>query len=188
MALKSAPLRATLRVGKLSGSFRTGLDPLTGEKIFIPKRDFASLESISEVGKQLAGLEDYDVFLSGQGPPELPPFKLYTVTGSVGAEFEGPYPYDVSCHLQAGVVCTCETQPFGRPFLPEKRNGIFRNPHTGEQIEVPNAACARFWIEFQFGKWLFPKIAKSLNLLQPSIPASAADVFVTGFAQDCMCA
>jgi hypothetical protein len=71
---------------------------------------------------------------------------------------------------------------------PEKRNGIFRNPKTGAAIEVQNAACARFWIEFQFGKWLFPKIGDSLDLLRPSILAVASDIFRTSLAQGCMCA
>ncbi len=187
ITLNSAPLGATLRVGKLSGTFRAGLDPLTGEKIFIPKRDFAALESISEIESQVAGLEDYDVLMSGQGPAKIAPFTLYTVSGSAESEFKGAYAYEVSCHLRAEVVSTCETPPLDRPGTSGQRNGIFRHPQTGGTIEVTNAACARFWIEFQFGKWLSPKIDRSLDLLRPSILASAVDVFGTGFAQGCMC-
>jgi hypothetical protein len=187
IALKSAPLGATLRVGKLSGTLRTGLDSLTGEKIFLQKRAFISLESVFEIGQHLAGLEDYDVLLSGRGPAKLPLFPLYTMRGSEWSEFEGPYAYEVRCCLRAEAVSTCETPPFGTPYLSEKRTGVFRHPYSGAIIEVRNAGCARFWIEFEFGKWLFPKIANSLNLLQPPILANAVDTFGTGFAQGCLC-
>ena len=187
MALNGAPLEATFRVAKLSGALRRGLSALTGEEIYIPKREFTSSGSISDVENQLAGLEDYDVSMSGQGPAKMPPLSLRSYTRSEDLEFKGAYAYEVSCHLRAGVVSTCEPS-FGMPCTPEKRNDIFRNPKTGAAIEVQNAACARFWIEFQFGKWLFPKIGDSLDLLRPSILAVASDIFRTSLAQGCMCA
>lgn len=185
--LRSAPLEATFRVGKLSGKSRTGFNSLRGEELSIPRRDFAALGSISEIPGQLVGLYDYDVVVSGLGPAKLPPLTLYTITGSEESEFKGTYGFEVRCCLRKDVVSTCETPPFGSQFQSESRNGIFRHPHTGVTIEVPNAACARFWIEFQFGKWLLPKIGSSLNLLQPSILTNAIERFGTTFAQGCVC-
>ncbi len=185
--LNSAPSKAAIRVAKHSGKFRTGSDALTGEKISIPVRDFASLGSISDIPERLVGLGDYDVVFSGQGPPKLSPFTLYTTTDSEGSAFKGTYSYEIRCRLRAEVVSTCAEPPFGSPCPSERQSGIFRHPNTGTTIEVPNAACARFWIEFQFGKWLLPRIDRSLNVLEPSILANAIERFGTGFAQGCIC-
>jgi hypothetical protein len=185
--LDGAPLNPTIRVAKLSGKFRTGSDPLTGEKLSIPMRDFVLLSHIFDIGEQLAGLDDYSVEISGQGPAKVPPFALYTTKDSETREFKETYSYEVRCCLRAGVVSTCANPVFGTPGLSEKRTGAFRHPNNGAIIEVPNAACARFWIEFQFGKWLTPKIDRSLNLLAPSILANALECFGTGFAQGCSC-
>jgi len=187
VTLNSAPLKPAIRVAKLSGKFRTGSNPLTGEKLSIPVRDFVSLESISNIPERLVGLDDYSVEVSGQGPAKLPPFALYSTTDPEACEFKGTYSYEVRCHLRAEVVSTCEEPPFGTPCLSERRNGTFRHPNTGAIIEVPSAACARFWIEFQFGKWLLPKIDRSLNLLEPSILANASERFEARFAQGCNC-
>jgi hypothetical protein len=185
--LNSAPLNPDIRVAKLSGKLRTGSDPLTGEKLSIPVRDFSSLGGISDITERLVGLDDYSVEMSGQGPAKLPPFALYTSAGSEAREFRGTYSYEVRCCLRAEVVSTCEDPPFGTPCRLEKRNGTFHRPNSGAIIKVPNAACARFWIEFQFGKWLIPKIDRSLSLLEPSILANAIEHFMTDFVQGCIC-
>lgn len=185
VTLNSVPLNAAIRVAKLSGKFRTGSDCLTGKKISIPVRDFASLGSISYIPELLVGLDDYDVVLSGQGPAKLPPFTLYT-TEPEDSEFKGTYSYQVSCCLRAEVVSTCEEPDFGSPCPSDKRDGVFLHPNTGAAIDVPRAACARFWIEFQFGKWLIPRIDRSVNLLEPSILANAIEHFGTEFAQGCI--
>lgn len=70
---------------------------------------------------------------------------------------------------------------FGEPCL--RQDATFRHPVTGELIEVANAGCSRFWVEFEFGKWLLPKINTSLNILDPSIAAMAQESFSTAFAQ-----
>jgi hypothetical protein len=175
--LESAPTGATLRVGKLSGQFRKGFSALTGEMISVPKREYVSLGSISEIPAQLSGLGDYDVVTSGQGPAKFPPFKLYTITAPAGLqtgrgspiepEFTQRYGYEVRCCLRS--------------------EAVFHPPLSGLTVERPNTACARFWIEFQFGKWLVPKIDDSLNVLSTSLLAKAIECFGTGFAQGCRC-
>lgn len=183
VALNSAPLEATVRIAKSSGKVRTAVNPVTGETLSIPVRDFASLGSISDIPEQLTALDDYDIIMSGHGPAKLPPFTLYTFTESEEKEFKATYGYEVRCSLRPVVVSMCQTPPFGSPCPSEMRTGIFRHPQTGATIEVPNAACARFWIEFQFGNWLFPKIGNHSNLLEPSILSNAMHTFGTGFAQ-----
>jgi hypothetical protein len=185
VALGSAPLQATFRIGRLSGKFRTGTDALTGEKLSIPRRDFAALGGLAEMPEQLADLDDYDVEMSGQGPAKLPPFKLYNTTDSEESEYRAAYGYEVRCCLRRNIVSTCETPIRGSPCLADVRTGIFHHPRTGTAIEVPNAGCARFWIEFQCGKWLCPRVDTNLNLLQPEVLNHAVETFGTAFVQGC---
>lgn len=182
-----APIRGALRVGKLSGKVRVGSDSLTGERISIPGRDFVPLAAFPELPMHLGDLDDYDVVLSGEGPPTLPPFALYTIENSQQIEYREAYGYDVLCRLRRDAVSTCDVPPFGSPCQSAGQPGIFHNPVSGARLEVPNAACARFWIEFEFGKWLVPRISTNLDLLQPAILRNALSSFGTGFAQGCVC-
>jgi hypothetical protein len=156
MALNSAPLEATFRVAKLSGALRRGLSALTGEEIYIPKRELTSSGSISDVEKQLAGLEDYDVSMSGQGPAKMPPLSLRSNMTSEDLEFKGAYAYEVSCHLRAGVVSTCEPS-FGMPCTPEKRNGIFRNRRLAQQSRYRMRPVLVFGLSFSLVNGCFRK-------------------------------
>ncbi len=74
---------------------------------------------------------------------------------------------------------------FGTPCGPDDDLGIFPNPWTGEAVEVPHAGCARFWIEFEFGKLIYPKVGKNFEFLSSSIVAEAEQCFRTKFVQGC---
>jgi|SRR5215472_784611 len=185
VSLHSAPLEATIRVGKLSGEFLTGTDPLTGNEISVPRREFLKVEAISQISSQLAGVDDYITLMEGMGPPKLAPFSLYTIKDSVECKYDEPYWYGISCNLRAEVVSTCETPPFEIRCRPGTRLGIFRDPRTGATIQVADAGCARFWIEFEFGKWIFPRVNGDLTLLHPSIVNLARNAFGRSFAQCC---
>jgi hypothetical protein len=55
-----------------------------------------------------------------------------------------------------------------------------------EVIEVAGAGCARFWVEFELGKSLFPPFDRGdLEFLDPGIVAGAERLFGVGFAQGC---
>jgi hypothetical protein len=184
VSLGCAPRKATIRVGKRTGQFHIGTDPLTGTQISVPKREFFST-ALSEVCNQLIGLDDYIVLIEGKGPPKIAPFTLYTVEDSVERRFNEEYWYGISCNLREEVVSTCEAPPFETPCVPNSRVGIFRDPRTGATIQVADSSCARFWLEFQFGKWLFPSVNGNLNLLEPSILKVAMKAFGRAFAQGC---
>ncbi len=66
---------------------------------------------------------------------------------------------------------------FGRPCSPNDRLGVFTNPSTSEVIEVPNAGCVRFWIEFEYGKSLFPRTKDRLDVIEPAIAQGAEEEF-----------
>jgi len=185
--LNCTPLQATMRVGKLSGQFRVGRDPLTGEVLRIPRRDYAVADKTSGIRTLIDGLNDYDIIVSGEGPPNLQPLAL--------EEFDGPYGFNLHICLRSMCVSTSDPHPevsptsavplFGEPCEADNRTGFFHHPHRGTIIEVPEAGCARFWIAFEFGKWLLPVMEDSLNLLDPSVVALARRCFATNFAQGC---
>ena len=77
----------------------------------------------------------------------------------------------------------CDVPFFGKPCGKQSRTALFRHPLTGALIEVANASCARFWVEFEFGKWLLPKIDDSLNILDPAITDLTDQCFGLAFAQ-----
>ena len=180
----SAPLNPTFRIGKLSGKLRFGTDSVTGQRISIPRRDFTQFQSASELTKHLSGLEDYDLVISGQGPASIPPFAVFTIAGGRQTEYIGTYAYDVHCHARKEPVSMCDDPPFGSPFSFEGE-GVFCHPTSEATIRIPNAACARFWVEFEFGKWLFPMVGTSLAVIRPSILDHAVGCFGVRFAQGC---
>ena len=74
--------------------------------------------------------------------------------------------------------------------LPGCQEGPIDNPNTArfrlEVIKVPGAGCARFWIEFALGKFLFPEIqGDNLELLNPAIAGEAEQIFGAEFVQGC---
>ncbi len=181
-----------LRVMKPSGRFRQFVSPLTGETKSFSISDIVKLEKITDIPAAIEGLEDCSVLLSGAWKVEKQPLAFLT---TAGAPFGGDPVCEVSCHLRTGLVSTsccdaevshCQNLPsFGAPCNSEDEVGIFSHPWTGAIIQVPNAGCARFWIEFEFGKFLLPKMADDLNILSPSIVAKAEECFQTRFVQGC---
>ena len=47
-------------------------------------------------------------------------------------------------------------------------------------MEVANASCGGFWIEFEFGRWLLPKIDDSLEILDPGYYRSGGSMLWAG--------
>jgi hypothetical protein len=189
-ALGAAPLNPKLSLMKSSGRVRSFTNPLTGETRSIPANDRVSLESTASLVSAIGTLQQYFVALEGQGPPALLPFELYLN----GAPFTESYGFIVRCRLRgepvsmsdlAGEQTGDDIPSFGEPCGRPHATGLFRHPVTSERIEVVNAGCARFWLEFEFGKWLLPKIANSLNILDSAIVGLANNSFGLEFAQGC---
>jgi hypothetical protein len=192
-----------LRVMKPSGRLRRGRDPMTGEAVSIPMLDHIKIERINDIPGAIEGLEHYSVLASGEWTVESRPLVLLT-TDEV--PFEDTYLCCISCHIRPEPVSTsCWDEDaagpnsrnvpyFGEACEPGSNVGIFSHPWTGELIEVPDAGCARFWIELEFGKWLLPKMADSLDVLilkmadsldvlSPVMVAKIEECFATGLVQ-----
>lgn len=181
-ALGAAPLNPELLLLKPSGRLRPFTDPLTGETKSFPANDRVNLKNIADLAPTIEALQQYYVALEGQGPPRVPPFPLY----SEDAPFTGNYSFTVACCLRAEPVSmsnlgneqTEDHVPFfGEACKARSRTALFRHPVTEELIEVADASCARFWVEFELGKWLLPHIGSSLEILDPTIIKLAARIF-----------
>ena len=180
---ESAPLAASFQLSELTGESDTfgpqGLRPIT-----IPRRKSSRLGSVSEVIERLIQLDSYQLSLWGDGPPNRPPFAVYAFEGKtkVESQFKGKYGYHVDCELREAIVASTG-RFFGEPDPPERGPARFQNPRTGLKIEVANATCMRFSIEFVVGKFLWPMIKDSFELIDPSILAVATEQFGIEFAQ-----
>lgn len=185
-ALGAEPVNWKLLFVRPSGRVREFKNPLTGEVKSMPVNDRLPVERPTDLASVIAASQQYFVSLEGEGPPRTPAFPLYFED----APFTKTYGFIVRCRLMPEPVSmsclgdeqTSEEVPFfGQPS--SRRDALFRHPTSGELIEVPNAGSARFWIEFEFGKWLLPKIDDSLNILNPPIAALAEGAFLLTFKQ-----
>jgi hypothetical protein len=182
-----------LRVAKPGLRTRSGKNVSTGETFTIPVPDQIPVGHTAEIVPLIENLDEYGVRLSGEWPLGAAPLLLLTTDKT---PFEAPLTCDVSCNVRPVPVSTSawdvEAGPnlrnvplFGTPWNGESTTGIFPNPWTGEAIEVPDAGSARFWIEFEFGKFIYPRIEKGLDLLNPLLVEKAVECFQTEFAQGC---
>jgi hypothetical protein len=170
-----------------SARVRRGLNPFTRQLEEYPMTDHTDLPDVNRVADVIKGRADYEVQASGMGRPEHPPLPL---------AFGGPYHVGIVCHVSSRLRSTSDPHDevgewpgvpfFGDPCEAVIERGIFCNPHTMEVIEVAGGGCARFWVEFELGKWLFPAFERGdLELLDPAIVAGAERLFGIGFAQGC---
>jgi hypothetical protein len=180
-----------LRVLKPGGQTRNGTNAVTGEMITIPIPDRIEIDETAEIPPLIENLEEYRVGASGDWKSADAPILLRKTDQTPFSE--DPI-CDVSCNIQPTPVSTSawdvEAGPnvrnvahFGSIWNGESTIGIFSNPWTGEVIEVPNAGSARFWIEFEFGRFLYPKVGKSLDILSPRLVERAEECFQTKFVQ-----
>jgi hypothetical protein len=185
-ALGAEPLNWKLLVVKPSGRVRELRNPLTGEVRSMPVNDRISIERLADLRSAIGSPQQYFVSLEGEGPPRTPAFPLYFED----APFTKTYGFMLRCRLMPEPVSMSrlgdeqtgkEVPFFGQPS--SRRDALFRHPVSGELIEVSNAGSARFWVEFEFGKWLLPEINDSLNILNPAIAELAERVFSISFKQ-----
>jgi len=170
---------------------RQGRNPGTGKLLIIPRRNCVVPSDLEEVPLLLNDLNQYEFEISGAGPPKLPLLDLNSTDGGDETTFES----HIRCCLSRQVVSTSdyhgdqplvsEGQPFGESVDKTSGTGFFSNPETLETITVPSAGYARFWVEFELGKWVFPKINRALDLLHPSVVTAANETLGVNFAQGC---
>jgi len=184
-----------LVVAKPSGRLRwaTGTDPMTGAKISRPEWDRVNLERFEDIPALIEGSNHYTVAQSGQWVGKDRPVTLLKTDG---VPFEENYICIARCELRPEAVSTSawdveagpntrDVPTFGSVCKNPIRNGTFPNPWTGDVIEVADAGCARFWIEFEFGRFIYPKVTDSLEVMSPEIVLGAERCFRTKLVQGC---
>ncbi len=170
-----------------SGKTREYPNPFSGGKIVIELKDQKKLKNLGQFEKAAAELPDYKIEISGEGKPKLPPLAI---------DFKKPYFVGITCFVSSSLRSTSDYHdesgvkkkvvPYGKPCTRTPKVGVFSNPHNLEIIEVPNAGSARFWIQFELGKFLFPEITTgNLELLNPKIVEAAEKTFGFRFVQGC---
>jgi len=178
-------------VMKPNGQFRKITLP-SGESESIPRLSGERPESLADIARFIESLAYFRVSLSGEWKLTDTPLVLFTPHK---IQYEDTYRCSVSCECRPKPVSTSawdsEAGPnirdvpmFGSACKPGT-TGIFPNPWSGDVIEVPEAGCARFWIEFEFGDFLFPDVNGTLEIFSPSIVAKAVECFKTRFVQGC---
>lgn len=186
-------VRSDLIVAKPSNRLRWMTNSMTGEKIPIPVWDRLNVQTFEDIPALIEGSDHYAVRQSGQWVGTGWPMVLLKTDR---VPYEGNCICTINCELRPGRVSTSawdvEAGPnrrnipaFGSECGSGAGKGIFPNPWTKEVIEVDDAGCARFWIEFEFGKFLYPEITNSLEILHPVIVSGAEQCFRTKFAQGC---
>jgi len=186
-ALGAVPLESQLVLHKPSGRIRMFTDPLTGESKSFPASERSVLQNIDDLASTIAPLDEYSVALEGKGPPHTIPFLLF----NEAASFPGTYNFVERCCLRKtpvsmsdlnGMPLRDEVTPFGE-LCTSHEAAILRHPVTNEIIEISGVGCARFWLEFEFGKWLSPKFEHYPNVLNPEIVRIANQSFETRFVE-----
>jgi hypothetical protein len=179
-------------VMKPNGLFRTFALP-SGKTESIPRLTGERPDSLADIPRFIEDAAHYRVSLAGQWQFADTPLVLFTPDKE---RYEDRYLCSVNCECRPEPVSTsawdCEAGPnvrnvpfFGAPCEPGTKTGIFPNPWTGEVIEVAEAGCARFWIEFEFGDFLFPDVTGGLQIFNPMLVSRAEQCFKTRFAQGC---
>jgi hypothetical protein len=179
--LGAAPMREKSEVRKGTGQVRKLWHPFRQQEIALPIYDHVRLQSMAECERVIGALSDYSVTMAGVGPPARPPLVL---------NFDGEYSLAVRCHVRpTPVVMSQPHEEWGREpepqidFKEDPDTATFRSPTTGRVFKLPGAGFARFWIEFELGKFLFPEVHDTLDLLDPAIVNAAVEVFQTHFTQ-----
>lgn len=180
------PLEPSITIGLQSGQTRSGINPITGQPISYSRRAIQRISSIAELPNTIQGHSDYNIAISGNGPPYTPAFSF---------DFDNHYQFQVNvCHRPALVSTSdphditlsgTDVPEFDVPCGPEYSIGVYQHPHTLSRILVPGTGCSHFWIEFEFGNSLVPVIDDDLQIMDPQIVDVARFFFNTDFVQGC---
>jgi len=189
------------------GRARRVPNPFTGQVVEMPlpsrrAEKAKQLASAARIVDHATDQSEYDVSLSGTGIPSAPPLQIGYVEGSSWKKaMDGAYHLEISCRVRAHTVGLShferEEDMHGPPDISkyrprfdedcsdEKQPGLFFHPELGA-VRIPNASCASFWIEFNYGKFIFPRAsAGSVSVLSDSVLNLARKTFGQEFVQAC---
>ena len=164
----------------------------TGEVREIPGSDTTKCFSAEAIMTAIEGSQHYGASISGNWKRGHEPLALFTADEK---PFDETYYGQVACALRSqpvsmssvdgdmGLFFENEAPPFGEPCDSVKDFRLYSNPWTGDRIEAPGPACSRFWIEFEFGDFLIPKINGTFEVMNPAMVTKAEQCFGVKFVQ-----
>jgi hypothetical protein len=115
---------------------------------------------------------------------------------------EGPYHLEIRCRVRSHIVKLSQLRSeeeldrpldfanlsaltFDEDCNAEETEGIFVHPDIGP-FRVANAGCGKFWIEFKYGKFIFPRLQDGkVDLLDALIVNRARTLFSIDLVQAC---
>ena len=186
------PKLAFYRVNRVQPQAVRARNPFTGERFVLrsPTRLPAKpkeLKNTSEIPLAVKGAREFNVQAYGTGVPRIT---------AIAICFSKPYSITVTACVRSRPVSLSDLheesgskrkrEPFDEDCDKRVLSGLFTHPNTLKVIEVRRAGRGRFWIEFELGKFLFPKIrGGNLSILNPRITKLAKHCFGIDFLQGC---
>jgi hypothetical protein len=160
-----------------------------------------TLFNTPQIIEQAAGQREYDIAIFGEGIPSSPPFAAGYVEDNTWKPLVGAYHLEIRCRVRSNIVrlfmLKSEEELHQPPDVTrwqprldedcsiDESEGIFVHPEVGA-IRIPNAGCGTFWIEFKYGKFIFPRLSdNNVNVLDDAIVAMAQKTFGCDFVQAC---
>ena len=194
-------------VAKRENSTREMTNPFTGETMAMkmPSRKGGKEQSVANI-EQLRELinsaEEYDISVSGDTVPSNLPLVIGYVEDSSWMQMKETYHNEIRFRSRSHVVRLSHLRneddlhrplDFSNPPPPifdedcdtDEGDGVFVHPHAGA-IRIAGAGCGMFWIEFNFGKFVYPKPGSNrVDLLDESLVALAEKTLAIEFLQAC---
>ena len=183
VTLGAAPLKPTVTASKLSGEVRTFKNPFTGKTDSFPMRRAETLKDVAAVPATLKGLNDYNVTLAGKDRPSFPPSSLTSQANTISLFIAASA--RKSSRLRTGTTSLRSSEKWNSSAGHAARKTgwasiIIRTPSKSSRCR---RQVVRFWIEFEYGKMLFPPIVDRLDLIEPKIVAAAEKEFAVKLFQ-----
>jgi hypothetical protein len=194
------------RVTKGEPRVRQMPDPMTGDTIEVqgPSRSIErpqQLSNAAEIVVRAADEREYDVSIAAEGVPSTAPLTVGYFEGDDWKTMDSTYYLEIRCRVRGNPVRInmlenendlhappdlANYRPrFDEDSLPHERDGLFVHPEAGA-INIPNAGTGTFWIEFNYGNFIFPRLRDhGVNVLDESVVNLARNVFDSEFVQAC---
>ena len=134
--------------------------------------------------------QEYDVSVASTVQPTNPPLDIGSVDEKgTWQSWAEPYHLEICCRVRSSLVRLCyfKQGEFDEDCTEDESEGFFEHPLLPSPVRIPNAGCGRFWIEFEYGKWLYPRPKNDgVALLAPDVTRLAAEIFGTPFVEACL--
>jgi hypothetical protein len=205
--LGAAPQNPAIVFSKPTGEMISRIHPVTKATIERKVWGPVSIQKLTDLAELITGLNEYSIYYKGRGPMPLPGF-------SFREPFEGEYDVNLILKVVPEPVSMSDYLPpqffefgsndaggdsafeefaqanphiisFGKSCGPECLDAYYNHPETLDQIKVAGAGRARFWITFEYGKRLFPKIDNTLDVMESRIVEQTQKSFGITFLQGC---